>query len=60
MGIPLDEARLAAERTAALADGPRDERILAARALCGNRLGRKQDFRRAPGNVAPSSREHAA
>ena len=48
MGISLDEARLAADRTAALADGPTGTRVMAARRLCGTRFGRKQDFRRKP------------
>ncbi|MFN8588750.1 MAG: HNH endonuclease [Candidatus Eisenbacteria bacterium] len=54
MGTPPEQARLAAERTAALADGPLEARVLAAVALCGSRFGRRQDFRR-PADAATTA-----
>ena len=45
MGISLDEAQLAADRTKELADGPTGKRVMVARRFCGTRFGRKQDFR---------------
>jgi hypothetical protein len=56
LGCPLEQARLGAERTSALADGPIEERIKAAIKLRGQGLGRKEDFRpRDPFSGSPPS-----
>ncbi|MBI5169810.1 MAG: hypothetical protein HZA61_10005, partial [Candidatus Eisenbacteria bacterium] len=63
MGVSLEEAQLAAERTKDLADGPTGERVMIARRFCSTRFGRKQDFRRKPDSetTAPTAAsEHAA
>ncbi|MBI5170672.1 MAG: HNH endonuclease, partial [Candidatus Eisenbacteria bacterium] len=65
MGISLDEAQLAAERTKDLADGPTGKRVMVARRFCSTRFGRKQDFRRKPDDARSASapagaNDHAA
>ena len=47
LGFTIERARLAAERTASLADGPLEERVRAALMSHGERLGTRVDFREA-------------